>query len=87
MVRIIHVYNVKHNLLSSGVVHVAKGVWHCYLSMFGYLLSSEATQRVCCIVYLIVLLLHLFEGFCKDDICCTARVYEDIMNKEPFNDT
>jgi hypothetical protein len=44
IVRIIHVYNVKHNLLSYGVVHVAEGDWDCYLSESHYLLSSEATQ-------------------------------------------
>ena len=30
--------------------------------MSHYLLSSEATQGVCCIVYLVILLLHLSEG-------------------------
>jgi hypothetical protein len=75
IVRIIHVYNVKYNLLSYGVVHVSEGNWHCYLSKCHYLLSFEATQGVCCIMYLVVLLLHLSESFCKDGICCTARIH------------
>jgi hypothetical protein len=32
IVRIIHVYNVKYNLLCSGVMHIAKGDWHCYFT-------------------------------------------------------
>ena len=28
IIRIIHVYNVKYNLLCSGVVHTAEGDWH-----------------------------------------------------------
>jgi hypothetical protein len=87
IVRIIHVYNVKYILLSSGVVHVVKGDCHCYFSKCHYLLSSEATQGVCCIVYLVVLLLHLSEGFCKDDVCCIAHIHEDTVDQEPFNDT
>jgi hypothetical protein len=40
------------NLLSSGVVHVAEGDWHCYFSKCHYLLSSEATQG--CVVLCIL---------------------------------
>jgi hypothetical protein len=42
--RIIHVYNVKYNLLCSGVVNITKGDWHCYFPKCHYLLSSKATQ-------------------------------------------
>ena len=87
IVRIIHVYNVKCNLLCYGVVHITESDWHCYFSKFHYLLSSEATQGVCCIVYLVVLLLHLSEGFCKDDVCRTAYIHQVIVDQEPFNDT
>jgi hypothetical protein len=68
-------------------MHVAEGNLHCYFSKCHYLLSSEATQRVCCIVYLVILLLHLSEGFCKDDVYCTAYIHQDIVDQEPFNDT
>jgi hypothetical protein len=42
---------------------------------------------VCCMMYFVILLLHLSEGFCKDNVCCTTRVYEDIVNQEPFDNT
>jgi hypothetical protein len=65
IVRILHVYNVKHILLSSGVVYIAEGDCHCYFSECHYLLSSEATQEMCCIMFLVVLLLHLSKSFLK----------------------
>jgi hypothetical protein len=37
------------------------------------------------IMYLVIMLLHLPEGFCEDDICCTACVYKDIVNPKPFD--
>jgi hypothetical protein len=49
IVRIIHFYNVKYNLLCSTVVHIADGDWHGYFSKCHYLFSSEATKRVSCI--------------------------------------
>jgi hypothetical protein len=79
--------NVKYNLLCSSVVNITEGDWYCYLSKCHYLPSSETTQGVCCIMYLVILLLHLPEGFCEDDICCTTCVYEDIMNQKPFDNT
>jgi hypothetical protein len=85
IIRIIHVYDFKYNLLCSGVVDITEGDWHCYFFMCHYLLSSEATQGVCCIMYFFILLLHLSEGFCEDNVCCTTRVYEDIVNQEPFD--
>jgi hypothetical protein len=85
--RIIHVYNVKHNLLSSSIVHVTEGDWHCYFFECHYLLSSEATQGVCFIVYLVVLLLHLTESFCNDNVCYIAYIHQDIVDQEPFSDT
>jgi hypothetical protein len=38
-------------------------------------------------MYLIILLLHLPESFCNDDICYTACVYKDIVHQEPLDDT
>jgi hypothetical protein len=65
---------------------LTEGDWHCYLPECHYLPSSEATQGVCCIMYLIILLLHLSESFCKDDICCTACIYKDAVHPEPLDD-
>jgi hypothetical protein len=74
-------------LLCPCVVNIAEGNQHCYLAKCHYLPSSEATEGMCCIMYLIILLLHLPEGFCKDDICCTACVYKDIVIQKPFDNT
>jgi hypothetical protein len=38
-------------------------------------------------MYLIILLLHLPESFCKDDVYCTACVYKDVVNQKPLDDT
>jgi hypothetical protein len=38
-------------------------------------------------MYLIILLLHLPESFCKDNICCTTCVYKDIIYQKPLDDT
>jgi hypothetical protein len=38
-------------------------------------------------MYLVILLLHLPKGFCKDDICYTACVYKDIVNHKPLDNT
>jgi hypothetical protein len=80
IVRIIYINNVKYHLFSLCVMNITKGDWLCYLSKCHYLPSSEATQRVCYIMYLVILLLHLPEGFCEDDIRYTTCVYKDIMN-------
>jgi hypothetical protein len=80
IVRIVHVDNVKYNLFCSCVVNITEGDWHCYFPKFHYLPSSEATQGVRCIMYFVILFLHLPEGFCEDNVCCTTRVYEDIVN-------
>jgi hypothetical protein len=74
IIRIIHVYNVKYNLLCSSVVDITEGDWHCYFSKCHYLLSSEATQGVHCIMYFVIWLFHLCEGFCEDKVCCTTHV-------------
>ena len=75
IVGILHIDNVKDNLFYPCVVNIAEGNQHCYLAKCHYLPSSEATEGMCCIMYLVILLLHLPEGFCKDDVCCTACVY------------
>jgi hypothetical protein len=38
-------------------------------------------------MYFVILLLYLSEGFCKDNVCCTTHVYDDIAYQEPVNDT
>jgi hypothetical protein len=48
--------------------------------------SSEATQRMCCIMYLVLLLLHLSKSLCKDNIRCTACIHQDIMDQKSFYD-
>jgi hypothetical protein len=82
-----NVNNVKDNLFCSCVVHIAEGNRHCYLAKCHNLFSSEATKRVCCIMYLALWLLHLPESLCKDDIRCTAYVHQDIVDQESLNDT
>jgi hypothetical protein len=84
IVRIVHIDNVKYNLLCSCVVNITEGDWHCYLSKCHYLPSSEATQGVCCIRNFVILLLHLPQGFCEDDIYYTTCVYKDIVNQKSF---
>jgi hypothetical protein len=86
IVGILHVYNIKYNLLSSGVVYVAKGNWHCYLSKCCYLFPSEATQRMCCSMYFVLLFLHLPESLCKDDVCCNAYFHQNIVDQKSFYD-
>jgi hypothetical protein len=67
--------DVKDNLLCSCIVNIAEGNWHSYLAKCHYLPSSEATEGVCCIMYLVILLLHLPKSLRKDDVCHTACVY------------
>jgi hypothetical protein len=87
IVWILHINNVKDNLFCSCVVNIAEGDRHCYLAKCHKLSSSEATKRVCCIMYLVIWLLHLPESLCKDDICCTACVHQDIMDQKSLDDT
>jgi hypothetical protein len=87
IVRIFHINNVKDNLLCPCIVNIAEGKRHCYLSKCHYLPSFEATGRMCCIMYIIILLLHLPESFCKDNICRTTCVYKDVVYQKPLNDT
>ena len=84
IVRIIHVYNVKCNLLCYGVVHITESDWHCYFSKCYYMFSFKATQEVGCIMYFVILFLHLSKGFCKDNVCCTIGVYKDIVYQDPL---
>jgi hypothetical protein len=65
IIRIIHVYDVKYNFLYFGVMDITEGDWHCYFPKCHYLLSFEATQGVRCIMYFVILLLHLSESFLK----------------------
>jgi hypothetical protein len=68
-------------------MNITEGDWHCYLPECHYLSSSEATQGVCCIMYLIILLLHLPKSFCKHDICCTivGHLFSNALNQEQGN--
>jgi hypothetical protein len=87
IVWIFHINNVKDNLFRSCVVNIAKGNRHCYLSKGHTLSSSEATKRVCCIMYLVLWLLHLPESLCKDDIRCTTCVHQYIVDQKSLDDT
>src|SRR5688572_18269005 len=74
IVRILHVNNVKHNLLSPCVVDKSEGYWHGNLPKCYNLPPSEATKRVRSIMDLVFGLLHLSESLSKYDICCTACI-------------
>ena len=87
IVWILHINNIKENLLCPCVVNVAEGDRHCYLAKCHNLSSSKATERVCCIMYLVIQLLHLFESLRENDIRCTAYVYQDIMDQKSLDDT
>jgi hypothetical protein len=54
IVRIVHVDNVKDNMLCPCVVNIAKGDWHSYLVECHDLSSPEAAKGVCCIMYLVI---------------------------------
>jgi hypothetical protein len=87
IVWVLHINNVEDNLLCPCVVNVAEGDQHCYLAKCHNLFSSKTTKRVCCIMYLVIWLLHLPKSLCKDDICCTACVYQDIVNQKSLDNT
>jgi hypothetical protein len=87
IVRILHINNIKDHLLCPCIVNIVEGNQHSYLAKCHYLPSSEAIEGVCCIMYFVILLLHLPESFCKDDICCTSYVYKDVVNQKPLDDT
>jgi hypothetical protein len=75
IVRIIHINDVEDKLLCSCIEDIAEGNWHSYLAKCHYMPSSEATKGVCCIMYLVILLMHFPESLRKDDVCRTAYVY------------
>jgi hypothetical protein len=79
-----HINNVKDNLLCPCVMNIAEGNRHCYLTKCHYMPSFEATKGMCCVMYLIILLLHLPESFCKDNNCCTTCVYKDVVYQKPL---
>jgi hypothetical protein len=49
--------------------------------------SSETTKRVCCIMYLVIQLLHLSESLHENDIRCAACVHQDIVDQKSLDDT
>jgi hypothetical protein len=87
IVGILHVDNIKHNLLSSCIVDKSEGHWHRDLAERYNLSSFEAVKRVCSIMNLILWLLHLSEGLSKYNVCCTACVDQNIVNQKSFDDT
>jgi hypothetical protein len=87
IVWILHINNIEHNLLCPCVVNVDEGDRHGYLTECHNLSSSETTKRVCCIMYLVIRLLHLSESLRKNDIRCTAYVHQDIMDQKSLDDT
>jgi hypothetical protein len=87
IVWVFHVNDVKHNLFRPCVVDITEGNLHCHFAKCHNLSSSEATKRVCCIMYLVLWLLHLSEGLCEDDVCCTACINQNIVDQESLDDT
>jgi hypothetical protein len=87
IVRVFHVDNIKHNLLSPCIVDKSEGHWHRDLAKCYNLPSSEATKRVCSIMNLILWLLHLSEGLSKYDIRCTACINQNIVDQKSFDNT
>jgi hypothetical protein len=69
IVGILHIDNVEDNLFCPCIVNIAEGDQHSYLAESHNLSSSEAAEGVCCIIYLVILLLHLLESLHKDDVC------------------
>ena len=87
VVWLLHVNNVKHNLFSPCIVDEAEGHWHRDLAERYNLPSFEATKRVCCIMYLVIQLLHLSESLHENDIRCAACVHQDIVDQKSLDDT
>src|SRR5690348_8641165 len=87
IVRILHVDNVKHNLLSPCIVDESEGHWHGNLTKRYNLSSSEATKRVRSIMNLVFGLLHLSEGLSKYNIRCTACINQNIVDQKSFDHT
>jgi hypothetical protein len=87
IIGVLHVNNIKHNLLSSGVVNKFEGHWNGDLAKCYNLSSSEATERVCSIMDLIFGLLHLSEGLSKYNIHCTNCVNQNIVDQKSFDNT
>jgi hypothetical protein len=83
----IPVDNIKNNLLSPCVVHMAKGNLYCDFAQCHNLPSSEATKRVCRIRNLVLWFLHLLEGFRKYNVCCTACVNQKSVDQKTLDDT
>jgi hypothetical protein len=86
IVGVLHVDNIKHNLLSPCIVIKSEGHWHRDLAECYNLPSSEATKRVCSIMNLILWLLHLSEGLSKYNIRCTACINQNIVDQKSFDD-
>ena len=87
IVGVLHVDNIKHNLLSPCIVDKSEGHWHRDLAERYNLPSSEATKSVCSIMNLILWLLHLSEGLSKYNIRCTACINQNIVDQKSFDDT
>jgi hypothetical protein len=75
IVGILHIDNVKDNLFCPCIVNIAEGDRHSYLAERHDLSSSKAEEGVCCIMYLVIRLLHLPESLRKDDVYHTAYVH------------
>ena len=86
IVWILHINNVEDNLFCPCVVNVVEGDRHGYLVERHNLSSSETTKGVCCIMYLVIWLLHLHESLCENDIRCTACVHQDIVDQKSLDD-
>jgi hypothetical protein len=86
IVGLLHVDNIKHNLLSPCIVYKSEGHWHRDLAKCYNLPSSEATKRACSIMNLILWLLHLSEGLIKYNIHYTACINQNIVDQKSFDD-
>ena len=87
IVGILHIDNVEDNLLCPCIVNIAEGDRHSYLVECHNPSSSEVTEGVCCIMYLVILFLHLPESLRKDNVCCTTvgDLFSNAMNQEQGN--
>jgi hypothetical protein len=87
IVEVLHIDNIKQNLLSPCIVDKSEGHWHRDHAERYNLPSSEATKRVCSIMNLVLWLLHLSEGLGKYNICCIACINQNIVDQKPFDNT